>query len=76
MTDYMRGRKWMAHEQVKIAMARCLIAVADVEDPEQRCDAYIRAGYTDEEILEHDAECKRREMIRRSLFNLRERMRA
>jgi len=51
-----------------IAMARPLAYLADCESRVSRAAAYVRAGYSDAEILEHDAECLRRERIRRALF--------
>jgi uncharacterized protein with PhoU and TrkA domain len=44
----------------------------DINDAAARCAAYVRANYTDQEIIEHDAECLRRERIRRSITALRE----
>ena len=67
---------YIPKETFLVAMAISLIAVSDIDNPEQRCEAYIRAGYTDEEILEHDTECARRETIRRSIYNLKEKARA
>ena len=60
-------------EQFYAAMSRCLMSVENIHDAAARCAAYERAGYASEQIIEHDLECKRREIQRRAIFGMKER---
>jgi len=60
----------LSREQFIIKMARVLVDCIDPADPIERLMAYCRAGYLDEQIIEHDTECARRETIRRAIYNL------
>lgn len=63
----------VSRESFLCGMARCLVPVKDIHDAAARCAAYERAGYASEQIIEHDLECKRREIQRRAIFGMKER---
>ena len=63
----------LSREQFLCRMAKALETVSDIDDPLHRLMALCRAGYSNEQIIDHSDECTRRERIRRSIANMKER---
>ena len=53
-------------------MAKCLVAVGAIQNTALRCTAYEWAGYSSDEIIEYDDECKAREIQRRAIFGMKQ----
>lgn len=71
----LRDREGLSREQFVIAMTKALFGVVNIDDARERLTAYCRAGFFDHDIIVNDAECRRREVIRRSISNLRDKAR-
>ena len=68
----LRDHDGLSREQFIIRMAKALEGVENVYSAPQRLDAYEAAGFFGEEIPAYDLECQRREVIRRSIGNLKD----
>ncbi len=63
----LRDHDGITREQIIIAMAR-LLSNTDLDNTIWRIEAYVRNGFYDRDIIEHDDEAVRRERLRRKLF--------
>lgn len=66
----------IGREAFLVRMSNALKDVRDIEDPIERLMALCRAGYSNEQIIDHADVCTQRERIRRSIANMKEKVHA